>query len=99
MIAYLRGLAFPQGPRRALSRCWSPAWLLCFGIVFGRACGAPPPVPFLGPEPSDPYVPVPSVSYQSVVAPYVSLRPAKPGDWQKQNESVAPQGGAPAHQH
>ena len=73
-------------------------WAVLVVALFGKACAALP-LPFLGPEPADPYVPVPSVSYSSVIAPYVSLRPAKPGDWQKQNEFVAPQADAPAHQH
>lgn len=99
MFAHFRGPAFPRRRLPAFPRCCSQVWLLCFALVLGRACGAPPPVPFLGPEPSDPYVRVPLVSYQSVIAPYVSLRPAKPGNWQQQNQSVAPQGEAPAHQH
>jgi hypothetical protein len=73
--------------------------IVCWGLLVGHACAAPPLVAFLGPDPADPYVPVPSVSYRSVVAPYVSLRPAKPGNWQQQNQSVAPQGEAPVHQH
>jgi hypothetical protein len=99
MFDHLRGPAFPRGRWLALPRCWSQVWLLCFAFVLGRPCGVPPPVPFLGPEPSDPYVPVPSVSYQSVIAPYVSLRPAKPGNWQQQTQSVAPQGEAPTNHH
>jgi len=98
MFARVLGAVFPRQRRPALSRCWSQVSLLCFALVFGRACGAPPPI-FFGPDPSDPNVPVPPVSYQSVIAPYVSLRPAKPGNWEQQNESVAPQGGAPAHHH
>lgn len=99
MFVYLRGPAFLRRRLLAFPRCWSQAWLLCFALALGRACGAPPPLPFLGPEPSDPYVAAPLVSYQSVIAPYVSLRPAKPGNWQQQNQSVAPQGEAPGHHH
>jgi hypothetical protein len=98
MFAHLRGRAFSRRLWSAFPRCWPQVWLLCFAFVLGRACGAPPPVPLLGPEPSNPYVRVPPVSYQSVIAPYVSLRPAKPGNWQQQNQSVAPQGEAPANQ-
>jgi hypothetical protein len=94
-----RGPAFARWCRSAFLRCWSPAWFLCFGAVFGHACGVLPPVPFLGPEPSNPKVAVPPVSYRSVIAPYVSLRPAKPINWQQQNQSVPPQGEAPAHQN
>ena len=99
MFVHLRGPAFPRRRRLAFPRCWLQAWLLCFALVLGRACGAPPPVPFIGPDPADPYVPVPSANYRSVIAPYVSLRPAKPGNWQQQNQSASPQGGAPAHHH
>jgi hypothetical protein len=99
MFDYLFGAAFLRRRWLALPRCNWQVSLLCFAFVFGRACGALPPVPFLGPEPSDPYVRVPAASYQSVVGPYVSLRPTKPGNWKPQNESVAPQGGAPAHKH
>ena len=99
MFAHLRGSAFSRGLSPAFPRCSSQVWLLCFALMLGRACGAPPPAPFLGPEPSDPYVRVPALSYQSVIAPYVSLRPAKPGNWKQQNESVAPQSAAPTHQH
>jgi hypothetical protein len=99
MFANLRGPAFLRRRPRVFPRCYSQAWLLCFAFVFGRACGALPSVPFLGHEPSDPYVRVPAANYQSVVAPYVRLRPAKPGNWKQQNESVAPQGGTPAHKH
>lgn len=82
-------------PLSAASRCTA---VVCWALLVGRGCLAPPLV-FLGPNPDDPYVPVPPVSYRSVVAPYVSLRPAEPGNWQQQNQSVAPQGEAPAHQH
>lgn len=99
MFANLRGPAFLRRRRAAFPRRRSQVHLLCFGLLLGRACGALPPVPFLGPEPSDPYVRVPAVSYQSVVEPYVSLRPAKPQNWKQQNESAAPQGAAPANQH
>lgn len=76
-------------------------WLsaLCWALLLGRECIALPPTGFLGPDPADPYVPVPAVSYRSVIAPYVSLRPAMPGDWQQQNQRAAPEGEAPAHQH
>ena len=93
MFVHFRGPALVRWRRRsAFSTCWSPAWLLCFGAVFGHACGALPPLPFLGPEPSNPNVAVPPVGYRSVIAPYVSLRPAKPGNWQQQNQRAASQG-------
>lgn len=99
MFVYFCCPAFARRRRSAFSRCWLPAWLLCFGAVFGHACGALPPIPFLEPEPSNPNVAVPPVSYGSVIAPYVSLRPAKPGNWLQQNQRAAPQGEAPPHQH
>jgi hypothetical protein len=83
-------------PLSAASRC---TVVVCWALLVGRGCLVPPPVAFSEPDPADPYVPVPAVSYRSVVAPYVSLRPAEPGNWQQQNQSVAPQGEAPAHQH
>jgi hypothetical protein len=97
MFAHFRGPALPRrrGPIWPAKRWVST---VCWALLVGRACVAPPPVAFSGPDPADPYVPVPSVSYHSVVAPYVSLRPAEPGNWQQQNRSVAPQGEAPNHQ-
>lgn len=82
-------------------RPMSPAkrWVsaMCWAVLVGRECVALPLVPFVGPDPAAPYVPVPPVSYRSVIAPYVSLRPAKPGNWQQQNQRAAPQGEVPAH--
>ena len=93
MFVHFLGPALVRWRRRsAFPRCWSPVWLLCFGAVFGHACGALPPTPFIRPDPSNPNVAVPPVSYRSVVAPYVSLRPAKPGNWQQQNQRAASQG-------
>ena len=92
----VKRLAFPR--LRSISPAKPWVSVICWALLIGRECVAPP-VPFIGPDPADPYVPVPSVSYQSVIAPYVSLRPAKPGNWQQQNQSVAPQGEAPAHHH
>lgn len=95
---WVKNPALPRlrGPLSAASRC---TVVVCWALLVGRGCLAPPPAAFLGPSPADPYVPVPPVTYRSVVAPYVSLRPAEPGNWQQQNQSVAPQGEAPAHQH
>lgn len=72
-------------------------WLsgLCWALLIGRECVALPLVPFVGPNPANPYVPVPAVGYRSVIAPYVSLRPAKPGNWQEQNQRAASQGEMP----
>lgn len=84
----VKRLAFPR------LRPISPAsrWLsvICWALLVGRECMGPP-VPFTGPDPADPYVAVPPVSYRSVIAPYVSLRPAKPGNWQQQNQRAASQ--------
>jgi hypothetical protein len=97
MSVHFLGAAFPRRRLAPLPGCGWQVWLLCFAFVFGRACGLPPP--FFGPEPSNPNVRVPPVSYRSVIAPYVSLRPVKPGNWQQQNQSVAPQGETSAHHH
>ena len=88
-----------QSAARSQLRSTSPVskrWLsvVCWALLVGRECLALPPVPFGGPDPSDP-VPVPPASYRSVVAPYTSLRPAKPGNWLQQNQSPAPPSGAP----
>ena len=88
--------AFPrQGPLSPAER-W--LWVICWAVLVGRECLGPP-VPFIGPDPADPYLPVPPVTYRSVVAPYASLRPALPRNWQQQNEEIAPKGEAPAHHH
>jgi hypothetical protein len=65
------------------------ASVMCWAVLVGRACAAPP-VPFIGPDPADPYVQVPPIRYQSVTAPYVRLRPAEPTGWVGQNQSAAP---------
>lgn len=95
---WVKNPALPRQRRPLLAASRFTA-VVCWALLVGRGCLAPPPVTFLGPDPADPYVPVPPVSYRPVVAPYVSLRPAEPGNWQQQNQSVAPQGEAPAHQH
>jgi hypothetical protein len=53
-------------------------------------CSAPPAVPVVGPDPSDPSAGRKAVSYRSTVAPYVSRRPVEPGPWREQNQQVAP---------
>jgi len=92
----VKRLAFPRPRPITPAKRWLP--VICWALLLGRECIGPP-VPFMGPDPADPYVPVPSASYRSVIAPYVSLRPAKPGNWQQQNQRAAPQGEAPAHHH
>jgi hypothetical protein len=92
----VRRAALWQLRRMPAGKRWLSA--LCWALLIGRECAALPPVPFVGPDPADPYVSVPAASYRSVIAPYVSLRPAKPGNWQQQNQRAAPQG-APAHHH
>jgi hypothetical protein len=98
MFAQLYRTADSRLRRLSPRRCWSQVSLWCFAALFGKAC-ATLTLPLPVPDPANPYIPVPPVSYSSVIAPYIGLRPAKPGDWQKQNQSVAPQGDAPAHQH
>ena len=92
----MKRVAFSRPRPVPPARRWVP--VLCWALLVGRECVLPP-VPFVGPEPSNPNAAVPPVSYRSVIAPYVSLRPAKPGNWQQQNQRAAPQGEAPAHHH
>lgn len=92
----VKRLALPRLQPISPAKRWVS--VLCWALLVGRECVAPP-APFIGSDPADPYVPVPPVSYRSVIAPYVSLRPAMPGNWRQQNQSVAPKGDAPAHHH
>jgi hypothetical protein len=96
MSAHFRGPAFLRRRWPALPVGWLQ--LLCFAFVLGRACGLPSAI-FVEPDPSDPNVPIPPVSYRSVITPYVRVRPVEPGDWQKKNENVTPKGEEPAHHH
>lgn len=89
----VRPAAPSQLRRMSLGKRWLSA--LCWALLVGRECLALPPVPFIGPEPSDSYVRVPPAGYRSVIAPYASLRPAKPGNWQQQNQRAASQGEMP----
>jgi hypothetical protein len=59
-------------------------------LALAAGCSAPPAVPVVGPDPSDPSADRKAVSYRSTVAPYVSRRPVEPGPWREQNQQVAP---------
>jgi hypothetical protein len=48
------------------------------------------PVPYAGPDPSDPAAPVRAVTYRSTIAPYTRQRPVEPAPWGQQNERVTP---------
>jgi hypothetical protein len=48
------------------------------------------PVPYAGPDPSDPAAPVRAVAAPSTIAPYTRQRPVEPAPWLQQNERVAP---------
>ena len=48
------------------------------------------PKQFAGLSPADPSVRVATTTYQPVIAPYKSMRPAEPEPWRQQNEKVAP---------
>ena len=93
MFVTLRGRALARRRRPAFPRCSSSAWLVCLGALLGQTCGALPPIPFVGPDPANPDAPAPPSSYRSVISPYSSLRPAKPGGWLQQNQRAASQGG------
>src|SRR5262245_25003043 len=58
--------------------------------ALAHGCAAPPAVPVVGPDPSDPSAGRQAVSYRSTVAPYTSRRPVEPGPWREQNQRVAP---------
>jgi len=91
----VKKLAFQRPRSISPTRRWLP--VICWALLVGRECIGPP-VPFIGPDPADPYDAVPPVSYRYVIAPYVSLRPAKPGNWQQQNQNAASQGEMPGMQ-
>ena len=93
MFVILRGRALAWRRRSAFPRCSSSTWLVCFGALLGQTCGALPPVPFVGPDPANPDAPSPPSNSRSVISPYSSLRPAKPGGWLEQNQRAASQGG------
>jgi hypothetical protein len=62
-------------------------------------CGAPPPAPIVGADPSDPGARAPRVDYRSTIGSYKSQRPVEPGPWGEQNQSVAPQPKSPHEGH
>jgi len=95
MFVHIRGRALAWRRRPAFPRCSSSAWLVCFGALLGQTCGVLPPIPFVGPDPANPDASAPPSSYRSVIAPYASLRPAKPAGWLQQNQRAAPQGEMP----
>ncbi len=68
--------------------CFS--WAVMTAMAVGLAGCAAISAPVVGPDPSDPNVPVPRVGYRSTVGPYTSQRPVSPVPWQEQNQLVAP---------
>lgn len=64
------------------------AALLATSVLVGGCAEAPKR--FAGPDPADPSVRVAATTYQPVIAPYKSARPAEPAPWRQQNEKVAP---------
>jgi hypothetical protein len=65
-----------------------------FGVVtlglFAAACVATPPKSYIGSDPSDPSVRVPSAEYRSAIGGYTGQRPVEPAPWREQNERVTP---------
>jgi hypothetical protein len=59
-------------------------------VAIVAGCGAVPPAPVAGADPSDPSARTRSVEYRSTVAPYKSQRPVEPKPWQEQNQQVTP---------
>jgi hypothetical protein len=73
---------------------------VCAAALTTPGCTAPPAVPAVGPDPSNPSARTPAVDYRSTTAPYASRRPVEPGpgeqksreqNWREQNERAAPQ--------
>ena len=69
-------------PRRTL--------VLTLAVLALQACSRAPSAPFIGPDPSDPGVPVAASRYRSTTAGYVSQRPVEPRPWLEQNRGVTP---------
>ena len=63
--------------------------LLAASLLAG--CGALPPAPLAGSNPSDPNAAAPGAGYRTIVGPYVSQRPGEPAGWREQNERIAPE--------
>ena len=76
----------------ALTRQGRALRLAAIGLLaaLAQGCSAITASPFSGPDPSDPTVRVPTVSYRSTIAAYASQRPVEPRSWRDQNERVAP---------
>jgi hypothetical protein len=60
-------------------------------VLLLAGCAATPREIISGPDPSDPGVPVASVTYRPATGTYERLRPAAPAAWRQQNERAAPQ--------
>lgn len=56
---------------------------------------SPPSYPLVGADPADASARVAAVGYQSIINPYVSLRPTTPKAWREQNDRAgsAPKSG------
>jgi hypothetical protein len=65
--------------------------MAAFLAALAHACTSAPTSPVVGPDPSDPRVRTPPVSYSSTLGPFVSRRPADPAPWREQNQQAAPQ--------
>jgi hypothetical protein len=66
---------------------------ICKGLAAAAAASLlsacmPATIPLMGKDPADPTAKVAGVGYRSTIAPYTSLRPAKPVPWGERNESV-----------
>jgi hypothetical protein len=70
-----------RGPRLAA---------LTLAALIVRGCTAAP-TPFAGPDPADPHVRVPAVTYRSALRDYSSARPSEPKPWIQREGGAAPQ--------
>ncbi len=77
--------------RGHLKQAWAVTVLFAAAALLA-AC-AEGPEHFAGPSPADPSVRVAATTYQPVIVPYKSMRPAQPAPWRQQNEKVAPSSG------
>jgi hypothetical protein len=69
----------------------SIVWMLGLVGLLLAGCAVGPPLSLLvGPDPSDPAVPVARTGYRSTTSGYVSQRPVSPAPWRPQNERVTP---------
>jgi hypothetical protein len=88
----------PAGPRPSQIQLAVRAIVPALALLLAGCIDAPR-APVAGPDPSDPGARAPRVDYRSTIGSYKSQRPAEPGPWGEQNQSVAPQLKSPHEGH